>query len=53
MGLIPAIGDMWGMQIQRFCGGCRCRAYSLTGGLFGDDPYCPIVMKGDDYEAYV
>lgn len=28
-----------------FCGGCRCRAYALTNSLFGDDPYCPIVME--------
>jgi len=21
--------------------------------LFGDDPYCPIIQKGIDYEKYV
>lgn len=27
----------------KFCGGCRCRAYALTGDLFGDDLYCPLI----------
>jgi radical SAM protein with 4Fe4S-binding SPASM domain len=26
-----------------FCGGCTCRAYTLTGDLMGDDFYCPLV----------
>lgn len=25
------------------CGGCRARAYSHTGNVFGDDPFCPIL----------
>lgn len=36
-----------------FCGGCRCRAFAINGNLFGDDPYCPIIQKGIDYEKYV
>ncbi len=38
-------------EYKEFCGGCRCRAYAVTGDLFGDDLYCPIVQgtfdKGD------
>lgn len=37
-------GICGGCEFLDFCGGCRCRAYGVTGDLFGDDPYCPIVM---------
>lgn len=36
-----------------FCGGCRCRAYALTGDLLGDDLYCPLIIEGPSYEKYV
>ncbi|MFB4166151.1 radical SAM protein [Alteribacillus sp. JSM 102045] len=32
-------------DFKDFCGGCRCRAHGVNGDLFGDDPYCPIVIK--------
>ena len=28
-------------QYRRVCGGCRARAYALTGDVLGDDPICP------------
>ena len=30
-------------EYKDYCGGCRCRAYALTGDLFGDDLYCPLI----------
>jgi len=32
-------------EYKDFCGGCRCRAYGVNDDLFGDDPYCPIVIE--------
>lgn len=32
-------------EFVKFCGGCRCRAYGVSGDLFAADPYCPIVME--------
>ncbi|HDR8488822.1 TPA: radical SAM protein [Bacillus cereus] len=34
-------------EFKEFCGGCRCRAYGITGDLFGDDNYCPIVIENN------
>ncbi len=28
-------------QYRKVCGGCRARAYALTGDVLGDDPICP------------
>lgn len=40
-------------KFVNFCGGCRCRAFAMLGSILGDDPYCPIVQKGNEYENYV
>lgn len=34
-----------GCEFKKFCGGCRCRAFSLKGDLFESDPYCPKVAS--------
>jgi radical SAM protein with 4Fe4S-binding SPASM domain len=28
-------------QYRKACGGCRARAYAMTGDVLGDDPICP------------
>lgn len=43
------LGEICGScEFIDFCGGCRCRAYGVTGDLFADDPYCPIVLNKND-----
>ena len=27
-------------EYRRVCGGCRARAYAVTGHVFGEEPYC-------------
>jgi heme b synthase len=34
-------GKCGACQYRRVCGGCRARAYTLTGDVLGDDPICP------------
>lgn len=38
-------GECKKCKYVQFCGGCRCRAYALTGDLLGDDLYCPLIEK--------
>jgi heme b synthase len=33
-------------QYRKVCGGCRARAFALTGDVLGDDPICPYEPKG-------
>ena len=33
-------------QYRKVCGGCRARAYALTGDVLGDDPICPYEPGG-------
>jgi heme b synthase len=33
-------------QYRKVCGGCRARAYALTGDVLGDDPICPYEPVG-------
>jgi heme b synthase len=33
-------------QYRKVCGGCRARAYALTGDVLGDDPICPYEPEG-------
>ncbi len=33
-------------QYRKVCGGCRARAYAMTGDVLGDDPICPYEPKG-------
>jgi radical SAM protein with 4Fe4S-binding SPASM domain len=35
-------------DIRHLCGGCRTRAYGLTGSYFGSDPACLYVPEGYD-----
>ena len=32
-------------QYRKVCGGCRARAYAMTGDVLGDDPICPYEDK--------
>ena len=34
-------------QYRKVCGGCRARAYALTGDVLGDDPICPMNRWAD------
>ncbi|MEJ2670876.1 MAG: radical SAM protein [Deltaproteobacteria bacterium] len=34
-------GKCGACQYRKVCGGCRARAYALTGDVLGDDPICP------------
>jgi len=36
-------GKCHACQYRKVCGGCRARAYALTGDALGDDPICPYV----------
>jgi AdoMet-dependent heme synthase len=33
-------------EYQRFCGGCRARAYEATGDFMGEEPLCAYQPKG-------
>jgi heme b synthase len=33
-------------QYRQVCGGCRARAYALTGDVLGEDPICPYEPVG-------
>jgi len=33
-------------QYRKVCGGCRARAYALTGDVLGEDPICPYAPVG-------
>jgi heme b synthase len=33
-------------QYRKVCGGCRARAFALTGDVLGDDPICPYEPTG-------
>ncbi|MGA8572813.1 MAG: radical SAM protein [Desulfobaccales bacterium] len=33
-------------QYRKVCGGCRARAYALTGDVLGADPICPYEPEG-------
>jgi heme b synthase len=33
-------------QYHKVCGGCRARAFALTGDVLGDDPICPYEPTG-------
>ncbi len=34
-------GKCHSCQYRKVCGGCRARAYALTGDVLGEDPICP------------
>jgi len=36
-------GKCQACQYRKVCGGCRARAYALTGDVLGDDPICPYL----------
>lgn len=36
-------GRCHGCEFAPVCGGCRARSYGTTGGLFGEEPSCPMV----------
>ena len=33
-------GKCGACEFRRVCGGCRARAYSLTGNYLAEEPYC-------------
>jgi AdoMet-dependent heme synthase len=35
-------GKCHACQYRKVCGGCRARAYAMTGDVLGDDPICPF-----------
>ena len=35
-------GRCQGCEFAPVCGGCRARSYGTTGGLFGEEPSCPM-----------
>ena len=39
-------GKCCACQYRKVCGGCRARAYALTGDVLGDDPICPYEPVG-------
>ena len=39
-------GKCHSCQYRKVCGGCRARAYALTGDVLGDDPICPYEPVG-------
>uniref|UniRef100_A0A7C3Z2M9 Heme b synthase n=1 Tax=Desulfobacca acetoxidans TaxID=60893 RepID=A0A7C3Z2M9_9BACT len=39
-------GKCHACQYRKVCGGCRARAYALTGDALGDDPICPYEPLG-------
>lgn len=38
-------GRCHGCEFASVCGGCRARSYGTTGGLFGEEPSCPMYMN--------
>lgn len=40
-------GKCHACQYRKVCGGCRARAYAMTGDVLGDDPICPYEPTGD------
>ncbi|HDS44840.1 MAG TPA: radical SAM protein [Methanomicrobia archaeon] len=38
-------------RYKTICGGCRSRAYALTGDVLGEDPLCPLVGGTRDPSA--
>ena len=39
-------GKCHSCQYRKVCGGCRARAYALTGDVLGEDPICPYESIG-------
>ena len=39
-------GKCCACQYRKVCGGCRARAYALTGDVLGEDPICPYNPVG-------
>jgi radical SAM protein with 4Fe4S-binding SPASM domain len=39
-------GKCHACRYRKVCGGCRARAYALTGDVLGDDPICPYMPMG-------
>jgi heme b synthase len=39
-------GKCCACQYRKVCGGCRARAYAMTGDVLGDDPICPYEPVG-------
>jgi AdoMet-dependent heme synthase len=39
-------GKCHACQYRKVCGGCRARAYALTGDVLGEDPICPYEPVG-------
>jgi heme b synthase len=39
-------GKCHSCQYRKVCGGCRARAYALTGDVLGEDPICPYEPIG-------
>ncbi|MFZ5449781.1 MAG: heme b synthase [Thermodesulfobacteriota bacterium] len=39
-------GKCHACQYRKVCGGCRARAYAMTGDVLGDDPICPYEPMG-------
>ncbi len=39
-------GKCHGCQYRKVCGGCRARAYALTGDVMAEDPICPYEPMG-------
>jgi AdoMet-dependent heme synthase len=38
-------------EYRRLCGGCRARAYALTGDALGEEPFCVYQPQGARHEA--
>ncbi|HEY9072940.1 MAG TPA: SPASM domain-containing protein, partial [Desulfobaccales bacterium] len=39
-------GKCHACQYRKVCGGCRARAYAMTGDVLGEDPICPYEPVG-------
>ena len=39
-------GKCHACQYRKVCGGCRARAYAMTGDVIGEDPICPYAPIG-------
>ena len=39
-------GKCHSCQYRKVCGGCRARAYALTGDVLAEDPICPYEPIG-------
>lgn len=44
-------GKCGACEYRRVCGGCRARAYEVTGDFMAEEPYCVYVPKGWQAEA--